>query len=1077
MKTALLKPLADDRWQFGHQAFQEFLAAEYLLRRKVLVPTLASLLLAGSGPVRHVHPRHREAAGWVAWDCTDLLDDVLACDPEVLLGPGLTAQPAEVRARVVQSLVEDGVRNAGLSPWRFGGSLHRVDHDGLEQQLRLLLKAPTSGDDTAGYIRLSVGLAIAWACPQRVPMDALLDVAEDTALEATVRSEAVRAMPAALDAAAVERLERLAAGSAQRVPGELAQTAQMALWPGAVDTTRVLRLLTPSYLDQSWMEMTAQLGDGDTDPVLAWLLEQFSGECTSPAAAFGLLSWVMQRMRPAQASDTTAPPVQLAEVFAALVSDADTAYAPILHEVRNLLAAAPSWRRELAGMVLGLLPVGGHAVYFAVRGTSGLFPAEDSAFWAEAAASEPEGKTSALGVPLILPCPTDGQDLERLEQQRAVDPVLRDLTTRWFGPDPATIQAKLAAEREERHAERRNAIRASLNRLAIKRPTDPEDVRTWWRDISHLLQQGESNPTAPSSDLVDLRTAPSYTAAGSGLRESLAQCAAYALQHAPVVTAATAGAVAVSLSGTAPEATALTLATLPELAPERWAGLAWALAASHCPDKLQPLRRELLAHAAGAALDAWPAVLPGALDGLNPLTLQTAAPALWGVDSRTDALLLDWLADPARPFGVWLAAMRGLTAHGAPAQITDLLRARSTAPADQDIAGLNTWAQVIDLHLMCGPADDLLQVWEAITSTEARTQAWAQAAESWLGPGQGVLVHAPVAYWSPAYQTLTPAQAGLLYDRLTHAGMIDFPDPARPRDIAQGRRLLHSKLPDLIASTLTADAATELRRLAAAHPDRPHLHTLQQNHARLLSEITPDLPWEELRTLAAARDRRIVNNTGDLLSVVLEALESLSRQLRDANGWTTLLWQQSASKPVRGRPVERWPLWEDGFSDFLRNFLNNSLSDRKVVINREVQVRPAPDAHRGDILIHALSGNATTLEPLTVVIEVKPCWNDEIQDGLPRQLAAGYLTDHPTWAGIFLCGFFDDPQWTTTKRTSRHKAPRDHTLQGIRTLLEEQARVATQEGHTVTALVLDCTLPQPSVHGSHRQQGTAPNSG
>jgi len=1077
--TALLKPLADGRWQFGHQAFQEFLAAEYLLRREVPDPTLASLLLAGWGPVRHVHPRHRETAGWVAWDRPALLDDVLACDPEVLLGPGLPAQPGPVRAKVVESLVEDGERNAGLSPWRFGGSLHRLDHDGLEEQLLELLKAPAGGDDAAGYMHLSIGLAIAWACPQRVPVDALLALAEDTRLETTARTEAVRALPAPLSTDAVDRLANLAAGLPQQIPEELAQTAQLVLWPMVIGTEQLLRRLTPSYLARSWRDVAARLGEGDIEPVLAWLLEQFSGECTSPEAAFGLLAWVVQRLLPPQGTAPGSPggaaasayaAAQLAGVFAELVSHADLAYHSLLHDVRALLATAPPWRRELAGMVVGRVPAGGHAMHFAVHGTTGLFPAEDSAYWAQAVASAPDGELSVLGAPLDLPCPTDPQDLERLERQRATDPILHELTSRWFEPDPVTLQAKLAAEREERRAERRDTIQASLRQLTAERPTSPEEVRTWWRTIFYLLQQADSNPSAPSSDLVDLRTAPSYLAAGSDLQDVLAQCALYALQQAPLVTAATVGAIAVSLSETAVEASALTLVTPPDLSPERWAGLAWALAVSPCRDPLASLRRSLLAKCADAAGDAWTALLPDGLQCLSLLTLQAAAPVLWHMDSDTDSFLLDWLSDPACPFQAWLAAMRGLASHGAPAQIISLLHARSAPPAEHDADAMHVWGQTVDLRLMCGPADELSQVWDDILLSEARTRAWAQAAESWTAPGQGALVHAPVTYWHPAYLVaLAPAQAGLLYDRLSRAGMIDPPGPDQPRDIAQGRRALHNRLPDLIAHTLTPQAATELRRLAAAHPDRQHLHTLQQNHARLLTDITPDLPWEQLRTLTAARDRRIVNDTSDLMSVVLEALASLSLQLRDANGWTTLLWQQSASKPAQGKPVERWPLWEDGFSDFLRNFLNNSLADHKVVINREVQVRPAPDAHRGDILIQAPSGD-TTIDPLTVVIEVKPCWNNEIQDGLPQQLVAGYLTDHPTWAGIFLCGFFDDPQWTTSKRKNRHTAPKDHTLQGIQAMIEEQARTAMQQGHTIAALVLDCTLPQPSVHGVHRRQ-------
>lgn len=65
--TPLLRSLSRKRWQFAHEGIQAFLAASCLANRELAPASVLSLLFAGHGQDRYVHPAHRDVAGWLAW--------------------------------------------------------------------------------------------------------------------------------------------------------------------------------------------------------------------------------------------------------------------------------------------------------------------------------------------------------------------------------------------------------------------------------------------------------------------------------------------------------------------------------------------------------------------------------------------------------------------------------------------------------------------------------------------------------------------------------------------------------------------------------------------------------------------------------------------------------------------------------------------------------------------------------------------------------------------------------------------------------------------------------------------------
>ena len=96
--TPLLRSLSDNQWQFASQALQGFLAATHLKDRRLAPASVQSLLFAGVGRERYVHPQHLDLAGWLAWYRPEVYQEILTLDPRVTPQPG-PARAAPCRAR------------------------------------------------------------------------------------------------------------------------------------------------------------------------------------------------------------------------------------------------------------------------------------------------------------------------------------------------------------------------------------------------------------------------------------------------------------------------------------------------------------------------------------------------------------------------------------------------------------------------------------------------------------------------------------------------------------------------------------------------------------------------------------------------------------------------------------------------------------------------------------------------------------------------------------------------------------------------------------------------------------------
>jgi hypothetical protein len=120
--------------------------------------------------------------------------------------------------------------------------------------------------------------------------------------------------------------------------------------------------------------------------------------------------------------------------------------------------------------------------------------------------------------------------------------------------------------------------------------------------------------------------------------------------------------------------------------------------------------------------------------------------------------------------------------------------------------------------------------------------------------------------------------------------------------------------------------------------------TLREAEAATLAATwSPPAPEDVVRLLENPR-HRLIRTEGDLLRVVLEALDDIETSMSSGYGDVSALWNRPSSRSIC-EPKE-----ENDLSDFVAERLKQRLEGRRVVINREVQVQKGQET---DIKVEA----------------------------------------------------------------------------------------------------------------------------
>lgn len=257
----------------------------------------------------------------------------------------------------------------------------------------------------------------------------------------------------------------------------------------------------------------------------------------------------------------------------------------------------------------------------------------------------------------------------------------------------------------------------------------------------------------------------------------------------------------------------------------------------------------------------------------------------------------------------------------------------------------------------------------------------------------------------------------------------------------------------------TTEAMHALNVLQERHPDltvelrRAYAKAVETYLARMWTPIEP----AQLQELVNSGKKYLVRDARQLHELVLDSLEEMQQELQGANTAVQMLWDMP--KDIAPRPKD-----ENAFSDFVARYLRKNLKDRGVVLNREVEIhrRYSEDGVPGerlDIRVDAVAEKSrqSEYETVSVLIEVKGCWNSELDTAMEQQLIKRYMVREQLKEGIYLVAWFLSNLWD--KKDTRYKQTKKISLDESRQKFDNQATaLSTTYEINVSAMVVDTRL-------------------
>ena len=345
-----------------------------------------------------------------------------------------------------------------------------------------------------------------------------------------------------------------------------------------------------------------------------------------------------------------------------------------------------------------------------------------------------------------------------------------------------------------------------------------------------------------------------------------------------------------------------------------------------------------------------------------------------------------------------------------------------------------------------------------------------------------LLNHTPNAAWSMIWPVLQ-AQSSFGADVIAEAGVsfaakltegqianlfIWLLPPGKADDPEGMMTLAYNALAGQLSSRGTVEACRALRRILTERPQFAVMQIyLRDAEERLQRNTWVPLSPPEIIRLASDAAARLVRNGRDLLDVLLESLGQLQARLQGETPAVEDLWSDVPTEtPARaaGRKPKKVfrPKDEDSLSNYVKRHFDQELKDRGVIANREVVIRRFLGGQPGERTDIHVNVAVPTVEPgvlqkLTAIVEVKGCWNRDLDHAIQTQLVGRYMRDTACRHGIYLVGWFMCPQWDA--KDGRRMATPKISIDDARQRFELQAAQLSTAENSLRAAVLDAALP------------------
>ncbi|MHC5770736.1 MAG: NACHT domain-containing protein [Nostoc sp.] len=279
LDTALFSSRRElSRIGWAHQTYAEFLAAWYLVQHQTPLERIISLIISSEDPECKLIPQLHETAAWLASMRTDVLQEIMKTDPDVLLRSDIPTD-VNLRAAIVDNLLKQYQQGKLFDSNRDNYfSYEKLKHSGLAMQLR-----PYIQDSSKPFYARDAAIDIAEVCEVSELQEELINLALDSYQSIYLRVSAAKAICTVGNTSIRLQLKPLAVGQVPEDENDqLKGYALRAIWSDHLTAEELFNVLTPPkkrnftgayrvFLD---FELAEKLQPTDLLVALSWVEKQ-----------------------------------------------------------------------------------------------------------------------------------------------------------------------------------------------------------------------------------------------------------------------------------------------------------------------------------------------------------------------------------------------------------------------------------------------------------------------------------------------------------------------------------------------------------------------------------------------------------------------------------------------------------------------------------------------------------------------------------------------------------------------------------------------------------------------------------
>lgn len=297
--------------------------------------------------------------------------------------------------------------------------------------------------------------------------------------------------------------------------------------------------------------------------------------------------------------------------------------------------------------------------------------------------------------------------------------------------------------------------------------------------------------------------------------------------------------------------------------------------------------------------------------------------------------------------------------------------------------------------------------------------------------------------------------------------MTEYPDDEDPElegvHTVTPRRSVASFRGNVLSALMTRgtpEACSRIEEIANIFPTKEWIrrYTLIQAKKNTLEKRWTPLKVNEIAQIISNLHKRSIASAAELLDLVMDMLDRFQNDLKTGEPPKIMrLWNDPRKKIGSDKRRQKYysPKLEDDLSNEVKIFLQERLEGKMVVVNREVQIVKGNET---DVHIVAQRTEKQVIQTEEVIIEVKGCWNPELETSMKSQLVDRYLKISGRNHGVYLIGWFKCDKWNDPDDIKTKNDCPSYDFDEACNHFEEQARGLSTGNIVVKPYILDARI-------------------